>query len=244
MKCRRRRSCVLIWHTQHFQQLLTLSLFNIKGESYIMYLDIQYAYRHTHKLKHTQKKMWGDNFMAVLWDSSPIRLNFAAICLQHRCHSRAWMDICHAAGPVSPITSVALQGLCIQTLYMPSNTDLSPLSDLQAWPLSKANPRSDVSLLWSPLVKGSVTQSVSGYENIVFGEKARSCQSLTMDGTDAGFMAPKHDHWWMTLAAVTHGTWLVMLMCSKNILRAIWLGFHRQTWNYSQCSLSLNGVEW
>lgn len=182
--------------------------------------------------------------MAVLWDSSPIRLNFAAICLQHRCHSRMWMDICHAAGPVSPITSDVLQGLCIQTLYMPSNTDLSPLSDLQAWPLSKAHPRSDVSLPWSPLVKGSVTQPVSGLGNIVFGEKAWSCQSLTMDGTDAGFMATKHDHWWMTLAAVTHGTWPVMLVCSKNILRAIWLGFHRQTWNYSQCSLSLNGAEW
>lgn len=62
-----------------------------------------------------------------------------------------------------------------------------------------------------------------------------------MDGTDAGFMALKHDHWWMTLPAVTHGTWPVMLVCSKNILRAIWLGFHRQTWNYCQCRLSLNG---
>ncbi len=119
------------------------------------------------------------------------------------------MDICHAAGPISPIVSVALQGFCIEILYMPSNTDLSPLSDLQAWPLSKAYP------------EGSVTQPLSlssGWENVVVGEKAWKCQSQTMDGTDAGFMAPKCDRWRTTLPALTHGTLPLMLVCSKNIL--------------------------
>ncbi len=125
------------------------------------------------------------------------------------------MDICHAAGPISPIVSVALQGFCIEILYMPSNTDLSPLSDLQAWPLSKAYP----CLWWWQ--KGSVTKPLSlssGWKNVVVGEKAWKCQSQTMNGTDAGFMAPKCDRWRTTLPALTHGTLPVMLVCSKNIL--------------------------
>ncbi len=143
------------------------------------------------------------------------------------------MDICHAAGPISPIVSVALQGLCIETLYMPSNTDLSPLSDLQAWPLSEAHPR----LWWWQ--KGSVTQPLSlssGWENIAVGEKSWTCQSQTMDGTDAGFMAPKCDRWRTTLPAVTHGTWPVMLVCSKNILRALLI-------RISQADLKLQPVQ-
>lgn len=143
------------------------------------------------------------------------------------------MDICHAAGPISPIVSVGLQGLCIETLYMPSNTDLSPLSDLQAWPLSEAHPR----LWWWQ--KGSVTQPLSlssGWENIAVGEKSWTCQSQMMDGTDAGFMAPKCDRWRTTLPAVTHGTWPVMLVCSKNILRALLI-------RISQADLKLQPVQ-
>lgn len=173
-------------------------------------ISISYQQRNIHNAfrcacahAHTQTfRGWvGDNFMALVWDSSPIRLHYDAICLQHRCHSREWMDICHAAGPFSLIAPVSPRGLGVRTLYMPTNTDLSPLSDLQTWPLSHTR-----SLLWW-WQKGSVTQSgflsPSGWmEKVVIGESGHVSawrRGSEMNETDAGFMARalKRDHWRM-----------------------------------------------
>lgn len=162
--------------------------------------------------------------MARLLDSSPIRLHYHAICLQHRCHSRMWMDICHTAGPFSLLAPVSPRGLRAQTLYMPTNTDLSPLSDLQTWPLLHTH-----SLLWR-WQKGSVTQpgfpSLSGW----MVEGSDWGVSLVMSVPDGeqrdewdrcGFYGPGIETWSLTdgLLAVTHQACHTPAL--QNVLRAL-----------------------
>lgn len=146
------------------------------------------------------------------------------------------MDICHAAGPISPIVSVSLQGLCIETLYMPSNTDLSPL----LWPPSLTPLKSQSTPRHQPLVmaEGKCNPACVPllWLGVVWTVVVWTCQSQTMNGTDAGFMAPKCDRWWTTLPAITHGTCPVMLMCSENILRALLI-------RISQADLKLQPVQ-